>query len=123
LNSTPIANKEFIVEPDHHGMFNRIISPVVVGPEMYRLDAFSALPQLTRCINEKAIDCLRKLATADILIMSRSSFSYVGAILNRNGIVLYHPFWHPAPSSWITVDPDGQFNQLKFRNAIKTLCD
>jgi hypothetical protein len=112
-------DKEFIVQPDQPGIFNRISSPVVVGPRMYRLEIFSILPHLVPCINEKAIDCLRKLATADILIMSKSSFSYIAALLNRNGIILYHPFWHPAPSSWITVDPRGQFNQPRFRDLIK----
>jgi hypothetical protein len=85
------------------------------------MDEFSVLPNLIRCINEPALDCLRKLATADILVMSRSSFSYLGGILNRNGIILYYPFWHRAPSSWMTVGPKGQFDQLKFRKAVKTL--
>ena len=89
-------------------------------PEMCRLDEFSLLPNLVRCIKEKAIDCLRELITADVLVMSRSSFSYVRGILNRNGIVLYHPFWHRAPSSWMTVGPDGQFDQLKFSKAVQT---
>ena len=118
---TEVPNKEFIIQPDHPGISNRISSPTIVSPEMCRLDEFSVLPNLVRCINEPAIDCLRKLATTDILVMSRSSFSYLGGILNRNGIILYHPFWHRAPSSWMTVGPDGQFNQLKFRKAVKTL--
>jgi hypothetical protein len=61
------------------------------------------------------------LATADVLVMSRSSFSYLGGILNRNGIVLYHPFWHRAPSSWMTVDPDGRFDEIRFRGAVQAL--
>ena len=118
---TEVPNKEFIVQPDHHGIFNRIGAPAVVSPEMCRLHEFDVLPNLFHFINETAIDCLGKLATADILVMSRSSFSYLGGILNRNGIVLFHPFWHSAPSSWITVDPDGHFDQLKFSKAVKTL--
>ena len=55
---------------------------------------------------------MRSLATADVLVMSRSSFSYVAAILNRDGAVMYHPFWHRAPSSWITVAPDGRFDAV-----------
>jgi hypothetical protein len=120
---TEVANKEFIVEPDHHGIFNRISSPAIVSPKMNGLDEFSALPNLVHCINDNAIDCLGKLATADILIMSRSSFSYVGALLNRNGIILYHPFWHPQLSSWITVDSHGQFNEVKFREAVEGFGD
>jgi hypothetical protein len=79
------------------------------------------LPNVVRCINETAIDCLRKLATADILITSRSSFSYVGGIMNRNGSILHKPFWHFAPSSWMHVEPDAQFDELKFTRAITAL--
>ena len=92
---TEVPNKEFIVQPNHHGISHRIRTPVTVSPQMCRLDDFSVLPKLVFCINETAVECLRKLATADILVMSKSSFSYVSAILNRNGIMLYHPFWHP----------------------------
>ena len=93
----------------------------MVSPGMWRLDEFSVLPRLVRCVNERAIECIRQLATADVLVMSRSSFSYRGGILNRNGIVLYHPFWHRAPSSWMTVGPDGRFDELEFRQAVEAL--
>jgi hypothetical protein len=119
--STEVPKGEFVVEPHHHGMSGRVHGPIAVSPEMYRLDEFSVLPKLVRCINERAIDCIRKLATADVLVMSRSSFSYLGAILNRNGIVLYHPFWHSAPSSWVTVDSDGQFDEMQFTESVKAL--
>src|SRR5260221_264216 len=115
---TEVPNREFVVQPDHHGISNRISAPAVFTPEMCHLDEFSVLPNLVCYTNETAIDCLRKLATADILVMSRSSFSYLAGILNRNTIVLYHPFWHRAPSSWMTVGPDGQFNQSKFSKAV-----
>ena len=118
---TEVPNNEFVVQPDHHGVWNRIRVPAVVSPAMWRLDDFDVLPNLVRRINERAIDCIRQLATADILVISRSSFSYVGSILNRDGIVLYHPFWHRPLSSWITVGPDGHFDQVKFQKAVKAL--
>lgn len=118
---TEVPSTEFTVRPEHHGIFQRITAPVVVRPEMWRLDEFSVLPQLVHCVNGRAIECLRQLATADVLVMSRSSFSYLGGILNRNGIVLYHPFWHRAPSSWMTVDPDGRFDEIQFKGAVQAL--
>jgi hypothetical protein len=66
-------------------------------------------------------DCLRKLATADVLVMSRSSFSHLAGILNRNGVIMYHPFWHRPLSPWITVDPEGQFDEAKFMKAAKSV--
>ena len=99
----------------------RITAPVVLSPEMCRLEEFSVLPNLVHRVNGRAIECIGGLATADVLVMSRSSLSYLGAILNRNGIVLYHPFWHGAPSSWMTVGPDGQFDETQFRQAVTAL--
>jgi hypothetical protein len=87
---------------------------------MCGLGEFNVLANLVRYINEPAFDCLRKLATADILVMSRSSFSYLAGILNRNGVIMYHPFWHRPLSPWITVGPEGQFDQAKFRMATKS---
>ena len=110
--------KQDTVEPRVHLTLECVVAcrsrtPVVGGPEMGRLEEFSVLPNLVHHVNGRAIECIRGLATADILVMSRSSFSYLGAILNRNGIVLYHPFWHRSPSSWMTVGPDGQFDEAR----------
>ena len=45
------------------------------------------------------------LATADVLVMSRSSFSYLAALVHdedRGGVV-YHPFWHVPRADWHVV--------------------
>jgi hypothetical protein len=118
---TEIPERNFIVQPDHHGIGNRISEPITIGPQMSRLEDLDTLPNLVPRINGRAIDCMRQLATADVLVLSRSSFSFVAAILNRPGIVLYHPFWHGAPSSWITVDPAGQFDDEELTVAIRAL--
>lgn len=49
---------------------------------------------------------------ADMLITSKSSFSYKPALLNRNGIkVCPKNFWHAYPSDekWILMDNQGNF--------------
>lgn len=50
---------------------------------------------------------IRVMAGADFLIMSRSSFSYLSAALNKNGII-YFPskFWHKPLKSWNIVEED-----------------
>ena len=118
---TEAPSAEFVVEPERHGISSRITAPVVLSPEMCRLEEFSVLPNLVHRVNGPAIECIRGMATADILVMSRSSLSYLGAILNRTGIVLYHPFWHRAPSSWMTVGPDGQFDEARLGRAVSAL--
>ena len=104
---TEVANKAFEVTSTHHGIHQRISRSVTLDPRMNRLEDFDAIPQLKIIANGDAIEALRGMATADILIMSRSSFSYVAAILNRRGVVIYHPFWHSPLPSWIVATEAG----------------
>jgi len=116
---TEVPTTDLVIGSAHEGIFDRIGTPAILTPDMCRLDEFSVLRHLTLHLNERAIDCLHRLATADILVMSRSSFSCVGGILNRRGIVMYHPFWHRAPSSWITVDEGGRFDPGRLRATVE----
>ena len=43
---------------------------------------------------------------ADILILSKSSFSIVPALFNRRGIVVYTPFWVEPLQHWTIIDDD-----------------
>jgi len=115
---TEVPTGAVVVRPGDQGIGDRIGAPVQLDADMWHLDDFSVLPNSVCSVNERAIDCLRRLATADVLVMSRSSFSYLAAILNRNGIVLYHPFWHSALSTWITVNPEGHFDSPRFGDAV-----
>jgi Glycosyltransferase 61 len=44
------------------------------------------------------------IMTADVAVLSRSSFSYVPAIFNTRGTVLYTNFWHKPPPWWVPVN-------------------
>lgn len=63
-------------------------------------------------LNEDHFDTLHHLACADILVMSKSTFSYLPALLNDGGIVIYKPFWllppKPLEIEWISPDDDGK---------------
>ena len=73
-------------------------------------------------LDEDALVTMRSLATADVLIMSKSSFSYVAALLNR-GIKLYEPTFNPPMSDWITIQRDGTFNcDLMMMRIRENLC-
>jgi hypothetical protein len=115
---TEAPTMDFVVDNDHHGIQRYVSKPVLLTPEMCRLEDFDAIPSLVRHVNDATIDCLRGFATADVLVMSRSSFSYVGAILNTAGIVIYHPFWHTGLPSWIPANSDGRFDYAAFRRAL-----
>jgi hypothetical protein len=104
---TEEATKTFEVTPHHHGIDGRISANVTYDPGMSHLEDFDTIPNLERYINIDPIETLRRMATADAMIMSRSSFSYVAAILSQNCIVIYYPFWHSAMKEWLSSDIDG----------------
>ena len=108
---TEIPSKKFTVTPLHHGIEGRIPSDMTFDPAMNRVEDFDVLPNLHKYINGDPVDTLRRMSTADALIMSRSSFSYVAAILNAHGIVIYHPFWHSPLKDWVMADGDGNFRE------------
>lgn len=49
----------------------------------------------------------KAMSSADVLIMSKSSFSYVPALLNPRGTVVYTPFAH-QPAAWWDIVNDAQ---------------
>ena len=46
----------------------------------------------------------QSLLNADIIIGSKSSFSFSAAILNRGAVVVFPKFWHELPQSWIHLN-------------------
>lgn len=53
-------------------------------------------------LNESVEDTFWGMVSADILIMSKGSYSYAAALLS-NGTVYYLPFWHSKSSKWLTI--------------------
>lgn len=109
---TEVASKKFEVTPQHHGIFGRISENITFDPGMNSLEDFDAVPNLARFINTDPIETLRRMATADALILSRSSFSYLAGLLSPNCIVVYYPFWHSAMKDWLTSGEDGTLPEM-----------
>ena len=60
-------------------------------------------------LDTDAVWTMRKLIEADMLIMSKSSFSYVAGVVNR-GVKVYEPTFNPPQSAWIIKRRDGGFD-------------
>ncbi len=52
--------------------------------------------------SQSPLDSLQAMASADFLILSKSSFAFVAGILNRRGEIYSPEYWINLPSSWIT---------------------
>ena len=108
---TELSPQPFTVTPDHYGIEGRLEAPMVLDPESYHLADFEGLPHLKKFINGDPIETLEKLATADVLVMSRSAFSYLGALFNQTGTAVYCPFEYPPMPGWLQWNPLPLFEE------------
>lgn len=67
-------------------------------------EAFEAYAQrgFQMHLDDDALNDLLAMSQADILVIAKSSFSYVAGLLTQ-GLVIYEPFWHAAPAHWISM--------------------
>lgn len=66
------------------------------------------------CLNTPAIPSFCAMVEADVLIMTKSSFSYAAALLN-GGVKLYDRFARAPLSQWIVRESDGSFDREQLR--------
>lgn len=77
-------------------------------PEDY--PEFASYPNLHWCMDMGAKESFLHMVYADVLITSKSGFSYTPALLNNKGIkVCPKNFWHGYPKSddWVLCENDG----------------
>jgi len=108
---TELPQNTFTVTPEHHGIDGRLKEPMVLDPKQYHLEAFDLIPDLKKFINTDPIETLERLATADIVIMSRSSFSFLAAMVNQKGTAVYFPFYHSPMLGWLHHFPSLLFDE------------
>jgi hypothetical protein len=111
---TEVPQKTFTVSPVHHGIANRITDPIVVDPKLNKIEDFDTIPNLKKFVNTNPIETLKGMSSANILVMSHSSFSYLASILNHQGITLYHNFWHQPLRKWLNTSDTGYFSKELF---------
>ena len=69
------------------------------------------------CMDMSAYKSFEHLVHADLLITSKSSFSYKPALLSHGIKVCPPNFWHPYPSTqeWIVADSSGSFDSAHLK--------
>jgi hypothetical protein len=67
-----------------------------------QFDLFNKLDDIQFHLNEDLLNTYIYMIYADILVTSKSSFSYTAAILSKNNII-YQPFWHKPSIDWFIV--------------------
>ncbi len=79
--------------------------------------SFEKFGDIQLCLEMGARDSFLHMVKADLLISSKSSFSYKPALLSRGIKVCPRDFWHGYPDKpdWILADEDGGFDNESIR--------
>lgn len=81
--------------------FQFLIHSQAKGLSGKEIDALSRVGNLI--LDSNLCQCWEDMINAEILVLAKSSFSYVPALYSK-GTVLYQPFWHSKKLEWIDVD-------------------
>jgi hypothetical protein len=73
-------------------------------------------------LDECPFATFHNLVMSDVLVMAKSSFSHVAALLSPRGLRLYEPFWHRPQRDWVVLDESGGFPQQRLERALQDLC-
>lgn len=68
-------------------------------------------------IGGDAFETFHNLVESDVLIMAKSSFSFVAALLS-DAIKLYEPCWNAPLSDWIAIEAGGGFDRSALRRQL-----
>ena len=103
-----LPTRRYTLYPLSPGLYFDPEQPVTIDPEDYALEDFDALPDLEMVFNAEPLDAFRDFATADVLILSASSFGYLGGMLNPHGVVVFAPgTWNAPLPDWLVTDQHG----------------
>ena len=72
------------------------------------------------CFDMNQYDSFLHLVNADLLLTSKSGFSYIPALISNGIKICPENFWHSYPTSddWILADEQGHFNLHKLQSII-----
>ncbi|WP_295674675.1 hypothetical protein [uncultured Mucilaginibacter sp.] len=90
---------------------------------------FNEFEHVHYCLDMGPEDSVLHMINADLLISSKSSFSYKPALISKNIQICPSSFWHyyPSLSNYILADDEGNFNseqlfeQLNYSEKLKFL--
>ena len=111
---TEVPRAQFSIDGASHGIANRISRAVQLSPDQVRISDFDQIDNVRYRINEHPVSTLFNLASADVLVGSRSSYSYVAAIAGTVKCVVLPRFWHSLGADWLESNPEtGDFDSSK----------
>ena len=92
----------------------------VIGPYENFLEKFSKYGDVEMIQNIDAIEAWKMMIHSDILIIAKSSMSYIAAIFRNNKPVIFAKFWHTGLANWTLIDTANSLTEAE-RNELEDL--
>jgi hypothetical protein len=105
-----VPPRRYTFYPGTPGLYFAPEQPTTIEPGQYALEDFEAVPNLEMVLNAEPREALDDFGTADVLIVSRSDFGYLGGLLNPHGLVIAVPSYHAPPPGWLVADERGNLD-------------
>jgi hypothetical protein len=95
-----------------------ISGQLMATPQLDILNEFKRFRNLKIVSGIDAIEAWKMISQADIFLMGKSSFSFVGAIYNKKGIIITPEFYIPPLSLWYVVKENSNLDLGKIPNLV-----
>ena len=98
-----------------------ISGQLMATPQLNVLNEFKRFRNLKIVSGIDAVEAWKLISQADIFLMGKSSFSFVGAIYNRKGIIITPEFFIPPLSLWYVVKENSDLHLGKIPKLIDNI--
>jgi len=131
-----VASENLLMRWQESDYFEKVLRTtlLVLGDRPVRISLFSQgdeeqfrsfreFPNLTFKLDTGPVESFLQMVRADVLITSKSSFSYKPALLNEGVKIAPAQFWHGYPDAedWVLTGNDGTLDEARLRTAIAAL--
>jgi hypothetical protein len=113
----PATRDRYLPNAYYLSMFEKYASVgnVTIYSESQSSEQWSMFEGYDLQLDQSPAEAWQAMMSADVLILSKSSFSIVPAIFNQHGVIVYTPFWVLPLPEWSVVDDNSA------RNAARTV--
>ncbi len=110
---TEVPPRAVTLQPGAPGIYFSLDEPGTIDPAEFALEEFDVVPNVSVVANVDAMEVLDDFATADVLVLARSSLGYVAGQLNPHGLIVYSDWWHPPLPGWLVADQEGGLDRAE----------
>ena len=123
INSDKVA-RSVLIDPENPNLLRQASGDYLLVDDPLDKLKFPLLASCNIRSNSDAFSDFKEMCRADILVISKSSFSFTAGLLNSKALKIYSNFWHSPPSTWlnssdIKIDAETRFVDLLSQKPVK----